>query len=99
MVYNDLYGSKIQNKLNLAVIDTAFGTTRHGAISEDDIDQQNNVEQVVWSPAPEVQVTVRVTAQKIFPGSPIPLQGFALVWSVSAPFVGTVKEVTAAQTM
>jgi len=82
MVYNDLPGGAIQNNLNLALIDSVTGEIKHGGISEDENDKQNNVEQVIWYPAPEVPITVRVTAQKIFPGSE---QDFALAWSASAP--------------
>lgn len=85
MVYNDLPGRAIQNNLNLAVSDSVTGETKHGGISEDKTEEQNNVEQVVWYPAPKVPITIRVTAQKIFGGSD---QDFALVWSASAPFRG-----------
>ncbi|CAF9923156.1 MAG: hypothetical protein HETSPECPRED_005255 [Heterodermia speciosa] len=85
MVYNDLPGRAIQNNLNLAVLDGATGVTRQGGISEDKIDLQNNIEQVVWFPAPKSPVIVRVTAQKIFDKSE---QDFALAWSISAPYKG-----------
>lgn len=90
MVYNDVPGGAIQNNLNLAVIDSVTGVTKHGGISEDDIDVQNNVEQVIWFPAPTVPVAVRVTAQKIFATGE---QDFVLAWSTSAPFQG-VNEIT-----
>ncbi|KAL2038427.1 hypothetical protein N7G274_008766 [Stereocaulon virgatum] len=83
MVYNDIGAGAIQNNLNLAVIDSVTGVTKHGGISEDIIDLQNNVEQVIWYPAPKVPTTVRVTAQKIFHTGDE--QDFALAWSVSAP--------------
>ncbi|KAF2233798.1 subtilisin-like protein [Viridothelium virens] len=89
MVYNDLSGSAIQNNLNLSVTDSVTGEIKHGGISEDAIDKQNNVEQVVWSPAPQVPVTVRVIAQKTFPGSE---QDFVLAWSVSASYGGSNKD-------
>lgn len=85
MVYNDLPGRAIQNNLNLAVSNSVTGVTKHGGISEDVIDIQNNVEQVIWYPAPEVPVTVCVTAQKTLDGSE---QDYALAWSVSAPLRG-----------
>ncbi len=81
MVYNDLPGGAIQNNLNLAVSDSMTGVTHLGGISEEDIDKQNNVEQVVWYPAPKVPITICVTAQKIFPGSQ---QDFALAWGICA---------------
>jgi subtilisin family serine protease len=83
MVYNDIGARAIQNNLNLAVIDSVTGVTKHGGISDDNIDLQNNVEQVIWYPAPKVPTTIRVTAQKIFKMGDE--QDFALAWSVSAP--------------
>ncbi|KAG8534094.1 uncharacterized protein KY384_000937 [Bacidia gigantensis] len=83
MVYNDKGGGQIQNNLNLAVVDKVTGEIRHGGLSEDDIDVQNNVEQVVCQPAPTTPVIVRVTAQKIFKDLD---QDFVLAWSTTAPF-------------
>lgn len=86
LVYNDLPGAQIQNNLNLAVLNTVTDEIKHGGESEDEIDKQNNVEQVVWTPMPRVPLTIRVTAQKIFPKSklvPNPEQDFALAWLVS----------------
>lgn len=86
MVYNDLSGAQIQNNLNLTVLNTETKETKHGGESEDEIDKQNNVEQVVWDPMPQVTLIIRVTAQKIFPKSrqvPNPEQDFALAWLVS----------------
>ena len=92
MVYNDLPARAIQNNLNLAVNNSVTGVTKHGGISKDDIDVQNNVEQVIWYPAPTVPVTVRVTAQKIFAlGGE---QDFVLAWSISAPFQGVNENFT-----
>lgn len=80
MVYNDIGGKELQNNLNLAVSNNV-GVTKHGGVSGD-IDQYNNVEQVIWSPAPKEQVTVSVTAQKILGNNN---QDFALAWLVSEP--------------
>ena len=88
MVYNDRHGCTIQNNLNLSVSDNEVGITKHGGVSEDDIDKHNNVEQVVWYPAPKVPVTVCVTAQKIFSDCS---QDFALAWSVSTRYQGVNK--------
>lgn len=89
MVYNDLPNAEIQNNLNLAVSDRVAGVTKHGGISQNVIDVQNNVEQVIWNPAPKVPITIRVTAQKTFDGS---AQDFVLAWSTSAPFKGADKD-------
>ncbi len=90
MVYNDPPAARIQNNLNLAVTDSVAGITKHGGISQDEIDKQNNVEQITWYPAPKVSITVRVTAQKIFnAGSE---QDFALAWSISTPYNGFDKD-------
>ena len=88
MVYNDLPGRAIQNNLNLAASNSATGITKHGGVSETDMDLQNNVEQVVWFPAPEEPITVCVTAQKIFGDCE---QDFALAWSTAAPYGGINK--------
>lgn len=80
MFCNDIGGTKLQNNLNLAVSNNA-GVTKHGGISGN-IDQNNNVEQIIWSPAPKEQVIVSVTAQKILGNTD---QDFALAWLVSAP--------------
>ena len=90
MVYNDLPGGAIQNNLNLTVSDRVTGVTKHGGISETDMDKQNNVEQVVWYPAPKVPITVCVTAQKLLLLNAE--QDFAVAWSVSAPFKGINKD-------
>ncbi|KAI9656854.1 MAG: hypothetical protein M1821_003493 [Bathelium mastoideum] len=87
MVYNDLSGRAIQNNLNLAVIDEVTSETKHGGLSEDDIDVQNNVEQVVWHPTPEREVVVRVSAQKILGTDAA--QDFVLAWSATKPFGGS----------
>lgn len=81
MVYNDLPGGQIQNNLNLAVIDPFTGELRHGGISEDDIDLQNNVEQVVWDSLPSRSLKIRVTAQKI--RNLNDSQDYALAWLVT----------------
>lgn len=88
LVYNDLPGGAIQNNLNLIVKNNVTDVTKIGAISEDEIEVQNNVEQVVWDPAPKELVTVSVRAQKIFPGSE---QDFVLAWSTTAPYGGVKK--------
>ncbi|KAK3179073.1 hypothetical protein OEA41_001212 [Lepraria neglecta] len=90
MVYNDLPAGAIQNNLNLAVSNSVTGVTKHGGISEEEIDKQNNVEQVIWYPAPKVPITICVTAQKIFFYGDE--QDFALAWSASAPFRGVNKD-------
>ena len=77
MVYNDLPGKQIQNNLNLYVVDAATGAVHHGGMSEDEIDVQNNVEQVVLMVGPSQELRVGVRAQKIFAGSN---QDFALAW-------------------
>ncbi|KAI9682579.1 MAG: hypothetical protein M1822_006877 [Bathelium mastoideum] len=87
MVYNDLSGRAIQNNLNLAVIDETTSETKHGGLSEDDIDVQNNVEQVVWHPAPKREVVVRVSAQKILGTETA--QDFVLAWAATKPFGGS----------
>jgi len=91
MVYNDRKGRQIQNNLNLSVIDIETGKVTHGGISEEAIDKQNNVEQVVCKPAPLSPVMVQIHAQKIFPNSE---QDFALAWSVSAPYQGGLAALT-----
>lgn len=80
MVYNDLPGKQMQNNLNLYVVDATTGSLHHGGQSEDDIDMQNNVEQVVLMVGPSQELRVVVRAQKIFAGSN---QDFALAWSLS----------------
>ena len=87
MVYNDPPAGQIQNNLNLAVSDTMTGDIKHGGISEDEIDKQNNVEQITWYPAPKVPMTIRVTAQKILKTESS--QDYALAWSMSTPFLGS----------
>ena len=82
MVYNDIGGAAIQNNLNLAVIESASGIVKHGGISEDKMDVQNNVEQVVWCPMPKGEIVVRVMAQKIFDGGD---QDFVVVWRTGSP--------------
>lgn len=91
LVYNYLPGGAIQNDVNLAVINSDKSITKHGGISKTEIDKQNTVEQVIWYPVPtpgEEPLTVRVTAQKIFPGSE---QHFVLAWSTAAPYTGVKK--------
>jgi hypothetical protein len=90
MVYNDLPGKQIQNNLNLAVIDTTTREIKHGNVSEDQIDVQNNVEQVTWGPCPLVPLTVRITAQKVFLLNDV--QDFVLAWSVGLPYVRNKSE-------
>ena len=82
MVYNDIGGAAIQNNLNLAVIESASGIVKHGGISEDKMDVQNNVEQVVWCPVPRGEIVVRVVAQKVFDGGE---QDLVVVWRTGLP--------------
>ena len=81
MVYNDLPGAAIQNKLNLTVTDNVTGVTKHGGIPENEADEYNNVEQVIWSPAPKDPVAVCINARKMFKDL---TQDFAIAWMVSA---------------
>lgn len=83
MVYNDLPNAQIQNNLNLSVTDPATGKPILGGLSEDDIDEQNNVEQVMLRPAPNMPLLVRVHAQKTLGDSE---QDFALAWCVAAAY-------------
>lgn len=87
MVYNDLVGKEMQNNLNLAVIDHSADVLHPGWISEDEMDKQNNVEQVVLCPVPKTPVTVRITGQKMLTPKD-GTQDFALAWSVTPVYKG-----------
>ncbi|KIY01948.1 uncharacterized protein Z520_02086 [Fonsecaea multimorphosa CBS 102226] len=83
MVYNDIGRLRIQNNLNLIVIDAITNETRYGNEgSVNDPDTENNVEQIILSTLPKGTLRVKVHAQKILAGQE---QDFALAWSTFTP--------------
>lgn len=84
MVYTDLPGAILQNRLLLTLRRPNFA----GAVEDDDheiragniyegVMRWNNVQQVVWDNIPAGKVTLRVRAEHLIPGT---TQPFAVVW-------------------
>jgi serine protease AprX len=85
LIYNDKPGAEMQNNLNLSVTDINAKEAKHGYESEHEMKIQNNVEQVVWASFEGGALSVKVTAQKIFPGE---VQDFVLAWAVLPAYSG-----------
>ncbi|RPB28997.1 subtilisin-like protein [Terfezia boudieri ATCC MYA-4762] len=77
LVYTDLPGQILQNRLLLTLRHIDTGEQINGNIFEDVV-RDNNVQQVVWDNIPTGQVSLRVNAPHIV--GPDERQTFAIVW-------------------
>jgi len=58
-------GKEVQNNLNLAVIDHHADVLHSRWNSEDEMDKQNSVEQVILCPVPKIPATIRIMGQNM----------------------------------